>query len=214
MQKILKFVVNNAIKLVAASAFVLFVASQVNSCGNSAKMNQKMGELKALVTAHNVTIEQLNKDKEKLLETNKTIADSVKKLTDQSVETNKKLATNAQAIKDLKANRPSYIEECKPIVAYMQKEIDAITANFDLAIYDRDTWMQMAHNNKLGWQNETQARVKTEEAAGLIISDSKLKDEIIQDLQKSLKMKKLESTLFKGGTVTIIALLLIYGLAK
>jgi len=116
--------------------------------------------------------------------------------------------------KKLTADRPPILEECREIVGYIQKEIDAYVANFSLAIRDRDTWIQVSDKWNLAYDNQVKISINLTSAMSLIVSDSLKKDEAIKSLNKNLKLSRAKNYLIGGGMVAIVIVAVIWGMFK
>ena len=177
----------------------------------SSKVDSKIAVLDESIKLHDEQLQTMKAERELLNKENEAL---LQKIDDLKNATNK----NAVAIKDgveeakkLAANRPPVLEECKEIVGYMQKEIDAYVKNFSIAIKDRDDWKEIAGNFSLALENQVKVSAGLQVSLDLVQSDSLLKNEIIKDLKRQSALRKLTANVLVGSTIAITIAVVIFG---
>jgi len=195
---------------------------------NTNAANEKLAILNVNLMEHGKQIQAMTAENQAMAVQNGAWANENRSLADQIAALKTEAKDNATALqvgleeaKKLADARPPAPVECKEIITYMQKEIDAYVANFSLAIRDRDTWKAIAGDFDLAYQNQVkistnlQATVlNLQTTVDLISSDSAMKSEIIKDLQKEIKINQFKSHLFVGGMVAIVIGVTILGVMK
>jgi septal ring factor EnvC (AmiA/AmiB activator) len=199
---------------VAVVGVVTLAVFVILSFLNMGKTNQKIAELNQSIKEHTKIIEQLSSENHALNETNDALVDKIEGLKKETESNSAAIEQGVKDAKELANNRPPAPVECKEIIEYMQKEIDAYVENFSLAIRDRDTWKQIASDFDLAYQNQKKITINLQTTIDLISSDSLLKDEVIKSLKKDLTINKLKGGVIAGGMVAILIGLMIYGMLK
>lgn len=214
MNNLMKFVNENLTLVIVVAISTVLLFGNIGSCNSQKKLYTAVGELKQMTASNAETIKGLKEDNGKLDAANKTLLISIQELKKKSDDTNKVIKDNSKIIKELRETRPAYDAVCQPIVDHMQLEIDKITENFNLTIYDRDTWMQNAYNNEIGWKNEHQVRLNLDNEIKLMAQESAKKDEVIQKMQKAVNASAFKSYIIIGGTAAVVIGAVIIGLIK
>jgi hypothetical protein len=214
MANVINFVNTNFKWIIIAAISFVLIFGNLSSCNNQKKLYEKIGELTQITQNNAKVIGELKDDNAKLDAANKTLLFSIEELKKTSESTNKKIDNNSNDIKKLRETRPEYDAVCQPIVDHMQAEIDKITENFNLAIYDRDTWMQNTYNAELGWKNEHKIVLNKNEEIRLMAEESAKKDEVMKEMQKTIKNKGLKANIIVGGMVAIVVGFVILGFMK
>ena len=200
--------------VVVVICLVTIVLSAVVSFFNTNQAKEQIAALNESVKINTAQIKVLNIENQKLTESNQVLITSNKQLTDQTRANSLAIKQGVEDAKILAANRPTYPEECKPVVEYMQKEINAYVYNFSLAIKDRDTWKQLSDNWNLAYNNQVKITINTQTAMGLVVSDSVKKDEIIKNLNKKLTVNKIQRWALSGGIAAILATVVVWTMVK
>jgi septal ring factor EnvC (AmiA/AmiB activator) len=199
---------------VAVVGVVTLAVFVILSFLNMGKTNQKIAELNQSIKEHTKIIEQLSSENHALNETNDALVEKIEGLKKETESNSAAIEQGVKDAKELANNRPPAPVECKEIIEYMQKEIDAYVENFSLAIRDRDTWKQIASDFDLAYQNQKKITINLQTTIDLISSDSLLKDEVIKSLKKDLTINKLKGGVIAGGMVAILIGMMIYGMLK
>ena len=201
----------NLVVVIGVLVLAVFV---VLSFFNTSKANEKIAALDVSIREHGKQIKAMTEENKAWAEENRVLVEKIEKLKQETKENSVAITKGVAEAQRLANNRPPAPVECKEIIEYMQKEIDAYVYNFSLAIRDRDTWKTIAQDFDLAYQNQVKVTVNLQTAVNLINQDSILKDEIIKDLKKDLAIRKIKGSLIAGGMVAVIVAAVIFGMLK
>jgi len=211
---VFKKILSSLTNVVLSAGIVVLAVFVILSFFETSRVKEKLALLNASIEAHSARINTLTEENKAWAKENESLVKEISGLKEESEAHSAAIARGMKEAKELADNRPPAPVECKEIVEYMQKEIDAYVENFSLAIRDRDTWKTIAGDFDLAYQNQVKITVNLQTTIDLVSSDSRLKDEIIKDLQKDLKISKVKGNLFAGGMVAIVVAAVIFGMFK
>ena len=210
----LKKIVASLGNLVVTVGILVLAVFVVLSFFNTNKANEKIAALDVSIREHGKQIKAMTEENKVWAEENRILVEKIEKLKQETKENSVAITKGVAEAQRLANNRPPAPVECKEIIEYMQKEIDAYVENFGLAIRDRDTWKTIARDFDLAYQNQVKVTVNLQTAVNMISQDSVLKDEIIKDLKKDLAIRKIRGSLIAGGMVAVIVAAVIFGMFK
>ena len=210
----LKKLISSLGNVVATVAIVALLTTSALSLLFSRKSSEKIAVLNESVRQHTIEIHRLSEVNNVLADENRALAVEINQLKATSEATAKEIKEGVQKSTDLARERPPAPEECEEIVNYMQREIDIWKDNFSLAIKDRDTWKTIAEDFDLAYQNQVAITLNLQKAMDMLSTDSLLKDDIIKELRKELKVNNLTKNIFAGSIMGLLAIVVLLGFLK
>lgn len=210
----LKKLMGTATNFVISVGILVLAIFVVLSWFNTSTAKEKIAELNANVRLHTEIINELNITNSKLVEENQELKTEITGLKEETKKNAAAITEGTRRSEELALTRPLAPRECDEIVEYMSKEIEQWKANFSLAIKDRDDWKGIASRFELAYNNQITITLNLQKTIDLITEDTKLKDEIIQELRKDLKLKKLGINVIGGGMIVAVIAVVIFGMLK
>lgn len=210
----LKKIMGTVSNFVIVVSLVVLAGFSVMSFFNTNNAKEKIAELNLSVQKHSQEIRVLNETNRALTEENKGLIERINKLREDTQANSIAIEDGVAAAKELAANRPEAPEECAQIIEHMGQEIEQWKENFSLAIKDRDTWKSIAGDFNLAYENQVAISVNLQKTIDMVSADSTLKDAIIKDLQKDLKVSNIKGKIAIGGVVAVVVGAVIFGLLK